>query len=148
MRYWLTPLSLFTFALLLAPAASAQANVANKTVKDAAQAGRIARGQYIVEDLVQCTRCHTPVNDNGQPDRGQWLMGGPIQTRPTYNSPSWALRAPRIAGRPPGTDADFIRLMTTGIARDGEPPDPPMLQFKMTRDDAEAVLAYLKSLAH
>ena len=75
-------------------------------------------------------------------------MGGPVQTRPTYNSPNWALRAPRIAGRPPGTDADFIRLMTTGIARTGQSPNMPMLQqLHMTHDDAEAVLAYLKSLS-
>ena len=146
MKLWLTPFSLFALSMFLAPGASAQANVSKKPVADAAQAGSIARGKYIVEDLVHCTRCHTPVNENGQPDRSQWLMGGPIQTRPTYNAPNWELRAPRIAGRPPGTDADFIRLMTTGIARTGLPPNLPMLQFHMTHDDAEAVLAYLKSL--
>lgn len=145
MRLWLIPLSILA---LSAPIASAQANSLRKPVTDAAQSSRIARGHYIVEDLVQCARCHTPVDENGHPYRDQWLMGGPVQTRPTYNSPNWALRAPRIAGRPPGTDADFIRLMTTGIARTGEPPNPPMLQFHMTKDDAEAVLAYLKSLAH
>jgi hypothetical protein len=73
-------------------------------------------------------------------------MGGPLQLRPTYPSPNWALRAPRIAGRPPGTDDDFIKLMMTGIARTGHQPDPPMPTFHMTRDDAESVLAYLKSL--
>ena len=51
-----------------------------------------------------------------------------------------------IGGRPPGTDADFIKLLTTGIARTGMPPNPPMPPFRMTRADAEAVLAYLKTL--
>lgn len=142
MKHFLT-LSL----LALSPILSAQANISNKSVKDAAQGSRVARGQYIVEDLVQCTRCHTPLDENGVRQRSQWLLGGPIQTRPTYDAPNWALRAPRIAGRPPGTDDDFIRLMTTGIARTGRPPDPPMLQFHMTREDAESVLAYLKSLS-
>jgi hypothetical protein len=58
----------------------------------------------------------------------------------------WADVAPRLAGAPPGTDADFIRLMTTGIARTGRPPRPPMLRLHMSRSDAAAVLAYLKSL--
>jgi hypothetical protein len=73
-------------------------------------------------------------------------MGGPVQTRPTYSDPKWALVEPRLAGTPPGTDADFIKLMTTGISRTGSPPNPPMPPFRMTREDAMAVLAYLKSL--
>jgi mono/diheme cytochrome c family protein len=108
--------------------------------------GAVARGKYIVEGVGLCTQCHTPVDAKGDRDRGQWLMGGPVQMEPTYRSPNWAIRAPRIAGGPPGTDQDFVRLMTTGISRLGKPLDPPMPPFRMTREDAEAVLAYLKSL--
>lgn len=147
MKHWLTRFSLFSLAVVVAPIATPQANVTNKAVKDTAQSGRIARGSYIVNDLVLCTQCHTPVDENGQKEASQFLMGGPIQIRPTYPSPDWAQRAPRIAGRPPGTDADFIKLMMTGIARTGRPPDPPMIQPHMTREDAESVLAYLKSLS-
>ena len=93
-----------------------------------------------------CERCHTPRDGNGNPDRENWLMGGPVQTEPTYAAPNWAQTEPRIAGSPPGTDAEFIRLLTTGISRTGRPPDLPMPPFRMTRADAEAVLAYLKSL--
>jgi mono/diheme cytochrome c family protein len=107
---------------------------------------QIERGRYIVENVAMCELCHTPRNENGNPDRGHWLGGGPAQLRPSYPSPYWALVEPRIAGRPPGTDADFIKLLTTGIARTGNPPNPPMPPFRMTRADAEAVLAYLKSL--
>jgi hypothetical protein len=67
--------------------------------------------------------------------------------RPAYPSPYWTQIEPRIAGRPPGTDADFIKLLTTGISRTGMPPNPPMPPFRMTRADAEAVLAYLKTLS-
>jgi len=105
-----------------------------------------ARGKYIVESVAMCEMCHTPRDENGQPDRGNWLMGGPVQLQPTYKAAHWAVKVPRIAGGPPGTEADFLRLMTTGIARTGSPPNPPMPQFHMTREDAEAVLAYLKSL--
>jgi len=116
--------------------------------KKATRAGTdvIERGKYIVENVAMCERCHTQRDPHGNPDRENWLMGGPTQTQPTYTAPNWALVEPRIAGTPPGTDAEFIRLLTTGISRTGRPPSLPMPPFRMTRDDAEAVLAYLKSL--
>ncbi|MBV9769699.1 MAG: cytochrome c [Bryobacterales bacterium] len=106
----------------------------------------VARGKYIVEDVAMCERCHTPRDEHGNPEMNRWLKGGPVQNVLTYPTPTFAGVEPRIAGSPPGTDATFITLMTTGIARTGKPPDPPMPQFHMTRQDAEAVLAYLKSL--
>jgi len=95
----------------------------------------------------KCELCHTPRDEYGKPDRGRWLMGGPVQLRPTYPARTWAVVAPPLAGEPPGSDAQFVRLLTTGISRTGSPPKPPMPPFRMTRADAEAVLAYLKSLA-
>jgi mono/diheme cytochrome c family protein len=106
----------------------------------------VERGKYIVESVAMCELCHTRRDERGNPDRGHWLMGGPLQIKATYTSPAWAIIAPRIAGTPPGTDEEFITLLTTGISRTGRPPNPPMPPFRMTRGDAEAVLAYLKSL--
>jgi mono/diheme cytochrome c family protein len=108
----------------------------------------LERGRYIVEHVAKCGRCHTPHNVAGEDehDRANWLMGGPLQIQPTYPINNWALVTPRIAGRPPGSDSEFVRLMTTGISRTGSPPKPPMPNFGMTRSDAESVLAYLKSL--
>jgi len=103
------------------------------------------RGKYIVEDVVHCEMCHTPRNEQGLPDRGRWLMGGPLQIRATYPN-SWATITPRLAGQPPGTDAEIVKLLTTGIWKTGAPPNPPMPQFHMAQADAEAVVAYLKSL--
>ena len=108
--------------------------------------GSVARGMYLVEDVVHCERCHTQRDEKGQPDRGRWLMGGPLQIKATYPAPGWAAVCPPIAGQPPGTDAEILTLLTTGIWKNGQPPRPPMPQFHMTRADAEAVLAYLKSL--
>lgn len=115
-------------------------------VSSQAADSNIERGRYIVENVAMCELCHTPRDEHGNPDRGRWLMGGPTQLRPAYPAPTWTLTEPRIGGGPPGTDADFIKLLTTGIARTGRPPNPPMPPFRMTRADAEAVLAYLKSL--
>ncbi|HUA85290.1 MAG TPA: c-type cytochrome [Bryobacteraceae bacterium] len=108
----------------------------------------IDRGRYIVESVAMCEQCHTPRDAQGQPIRDRWLMGGPTQLHASYPSADWAVIEPRIAGTPPGTDEEIIRLLTTGISRTGRPPRPPMPPFRMTHDDAEAVLAYLKSLPH
>jgi mono/diheme cytochrome c family protein len=58
----------------------------------------------------------------------------------------WPLLAPRIAGNPPGTDEDMVKLLTTGIGRDGRQLRPPMPQFRLTVEDARAVVAYLRTL--
>jgi mono/diheme cytochrome c family protein len=145
----LIKLSLTALLLLVADAsypAKAQVKQAKKTAESTGNQALIERGRYIVEGVAMCERCHTPRDEYGNPDRTRWLKGGPVQTDPTYPAPNWAKIEPRIAGTPPGTDAEFITLMTTGIARTHLPPSPPMPQFRMTRGDAEAVLAYLKSL--
>jgi hypothetical protein len=59
----------------------------------------------------------------------------------------WAFQAPAIAGLPGFTQDEIVRLLSDGIvARTGQPPTPPMPRFRMTREDAQAVFAYLKSL--
>jgi mono/diheme cytochrome c family protein len=108
--------------------------------------GGVARGKYIVEDVAMCEQCHTRRDESGKADAGNWLKGGPLQIRPTYPASDWAVEVPRIAGGPPGTKEDFMRLLTIGIARTGKPPLRPMHQYHMTRADAEAVYAYLLPL--
>jgi mono/diheme cytochrome c family protein len=136
----------FFFTLGLSKDASAQPHA--KADRGASDSSAVERGRYIVEDVVMCARCHTPGNLNGEGERTNWLKGGPLQIKPTYPVPNWAVITPRLAGGPPNTDAEFIRLITTGIARTGAPPRAPMPTFHMTRADAEAVLAYLKSLKY
>ena len=102
--------------------------------------------RYIVEDLAQCWRCHSPVDQRGVRDRANWLHGGQVGMRPTVPVGEWAIVAPRLAGSPPGNDAQFVHLMVTGISRTGRYLRQPMPQFRMKQEDAEAVLAYLKSL--
>lgn len=112
----------------------------------AAAPADLARGAYIVEEVAQCGRCHSPVDSAGERDQTRWLVGGALDVAPTVAKENWAMIAPRLAGNPPGTAEQFITLMTTGISRNGRPMRRPMPQFHMTQTDAEAVLAYLKSL--
>jgi mono/diheme cytochrome c family protein len=114
---------------------------------DAAAGGdKVARGRYIVEDVAMCWRCHTPVGRDGYRDETHHLLGGPTGLQSSVAIDDWAIIAPRLAGAPPGTDAEFVRLLTTGISRNGHYLRQPMPQFRMSQTDAESVLAYLKSL--
>lgn len=107
----------------------------------------VERGRYIAEDLAVCSECHTPRDAQGGLDRSKWLEGAPLWLQPARPTEDWPILAPRIAGNPPGTDAEMIKLLTTGIWRDGKPLRPPMPQFRMSVEDAKAVVAYLKSLS-
>jgi len=106
----------------------------------------IARGKYVVEGVAMCGQCHTPRNGHGEADGTQALQGAPLWLQPATPIGDWPSLAPRIAGIPPGTEAQMVTLLTTGVWRDGKRPRPPMPQFRMTQQDAQAVVAYLKSL--
>ncbi len=106
----------------------------------------MARGKYIVEDVAVCGQCHTPRDSSGNLDRSRWLQGGPVPYQPSRPDSDWPISAPRIGGTVPANDADMIRLLTTGIWTTGNRLRLPMPQFRMDRSDAEAVVAYLKTV--
>jgi mono/diheme cytochrome c family protein len=106
----------------------------------------IARGKYVADGVAMCGDCHTPLAGNGGLDRTRWLEGATVRLKPADPVADWPLQAPRIAGLPPGSDADMVKLLSTGIWRDGKQLRPPMPQFRMTPEDAKSVVAYLKSL--
>ena len=108
--------------------------------------GDIARGAYIVNSVAMCPTCHTPHMSDGQLNRSQWLQGGPIVYLPAQPMPNWPLYEPRIGGTLPTSEANMITLLTTGIWTDGKELRDPMPKFHMNRADAEAVIAYLKTV--
>jgi Cytochrome c len=143
---------LFTAAVALAvisypcPQAFAQTDKPQHPGKPAAAGSDVARGKYIVEDVAMCEECHTPRDSSGNPDHSRRLQGAPILCLSPNHDPNWPLSAPRIGGTPPASDADMIKLLTTGVWTTGARLRFPMPQFRMERTDAEAVVAYLKSL--
>jgi len=134
--------------LLIGHEYPASAQEAKKTAPaQASSTGSAAsRGQYIVEDVAMCGQCHTPRLANGNPDRSRWLAGAPVPYQPSQPTANWPTVAPRIAGQTPTTAEGMVILLTTGIWTDGKPLRDPMPKFHMTKADAEAVVAYLKSL--
>ena len=138
---------LFLVLLTLFPLARAQqVKQPSKSAKYTNSKSLVSRGKYIVEGVAMCGQCHTPRDSAGFPDRSRWLQGAPVWLVSAEPVADWPLQAPRIAGTPPGSDTELVTLLTTGIWRDGKPLRPPMPQFHMTREDADSVVAYLKSL--
>ncbi len=109
----------------------------------------VKRGEYIVHGVGLCVDCHSPRGERGEFVAGRHLTGSPIPFAPTIPMPAWATTAPSIAGLPPGWDEEaMVRFLMTGERPNNMPSTrPPMPPYRMSRDDAEAVAAYVHSLA-
>ena len=141
---------IFSISLICGPTAmpaQAQARKSPPAKGTAESGGDVARGKYLVEGVAMCGECHTPRDSSGNLDRSRWLQGSPVGWSPADGAVSnWPLIAPRIGGNPPASDADMVKLLTTGIWTTGKPLRLPMMPFRMTEADAKAVVAYLKSV--
>jgi mono/diheme cytochrome c family protein len=117
----------------------------NATASDN-NAKQIARGEYLVKGLAGCGDCHTPMNEKGELVMDEWLRGTKLVFGPLVPMPNWAGSSVNIAGLPGWDAKKAVALLMTGLAPNGQPPRPPMPRYRMNKEDAEAVVAYLKSL--
>lgn len=111
-------------------------------------ARKLARGKYLVENVGMCADCHSPRNDKGEHDPARWLRGSVLDIVPAQPLPStvWADAAPWIAGLPSISEADAVSLLSTGKTTTGATKRAPMPPYRFSQQDAEAVVAYLKTL--
>jgi hypothetical protein len=107
----------------------------------------IDRGRYITHSVAMCVECHSPRDEDGQLLHEQEFQGAPVPVGGPRWSRDWAVRAPAIAGLPGWSESDAVALLMLGRRPTGESPRRPMPPFRMDRDDATAVVRYLKSLA-
>jgi len=108
--------------------------------------GNVEHGRYIVEDVVHCVECHSSRDAMGNILPSTRFLGGPIPFRPSWSN-DWAASAPRNKGLNGYTDELAFRLFTQGsIGRSGAVLRPPMPRFRMSRQDAADVIAYMRSI--
>jgi len=112
-----------------------------------ADQSQIDRGKYLVEDVGMCEECHTPRHANGDLDESRRLQGAAIWIMPVHTMTNWAMRAPALAGLPGFTDAEAETILEQGIGPNGLPIQPPMHIYHMNTADAQAIVAYLRSLS-
>jgi mono/diheme cytochrome c family protein len=106
----------------------------------------VERGRYLTHDVAMCVQCHSPRDRKGAIIREEEFRGAPNPFPPPFEGAPWAIRSVNIRGLGGLPEEAVIRLLTTGIGRRGTPPDPPMPPFRMSKADAEAIVAYLRSL--
>jgi mono/diheme cytochrome c family protein len=114
----------------------------------AADDALVERGRYITHDLAMCVQCHTPRDASGQLVRVREFMGGDafaVGPPPFMDPAAWCIVTPRIAGLPGFTDAEAVSS-SEGARLGTHQPKWPMPPFRMSREDAAAVVAYLRSL--
>jgi mono/diheme cytochrome c family protein len=114
----------------------------------AADAAKIERGRYITHDVAMCVQCHTPRDESGTLIESKAFMGATFPVGPPGFIPEaeWCIATPRVAGLPGFTDDEAVEFFMTGARLGRHQPKWPMPPFRMNRADAEAVVAYLRSL--
>jgi mono/diheme cytochrome c family protein len=148
--------NVFRFAAIVAAAALAAVSASSQTAASgpaptaaasrAADPKLIERGRYLTHDVAMCVQCHSPRDRKGAILREEEFRGSPNPFPPPFEGAPWAIRSVNIRGLGGLPEEAVIRLLTTGIGRRGTPPDPPMPPFRMSKADAEAIVAYLRSL--
>lgn len=110
----------------------------------------VARGKYLVDDVARCGMCHTLADASGQPDATKYLKGGPLSMQPLQTVERWHKTAPDITSTSRlwqrWGDAGFVKFLETAAGPTGNKADPPMPPYKLSHEDAQAIVDYLKSL--
>jgi cytochrome c553 len=119
----------------------------------AADSDRLARGSYLVNQVLACGACHTG-RQNGdiltEPERTDAFLGGGNR----YVESMGSLSVPNISADPETgigrwKDDEVLRALRDGIAPDGHfliPVMPFGAYQHLSDDDARAVVAYLRSV--
>lgn len=126
---------------------------------DATVVDPVARGLYIMNVLGACTFCHTPLLENGMRDPNMLLAG--VDCFLDLDSPTFVddmdgtgcLSTRNLTNHETGlknaTDAQIKDAFQNGVRTDGKrifPIMPYYLFHNMTEDDADAIVAYLRTV--
>ena len=110
----------------------------------------VARGKYLAV-VGGCTDCHTPGFFFGKPDEKRYLggseVGFEIPGLGVFHGPN--LTPDKETGLGSWSDAEIITALTTGVRPDKRilaPIMPWKALAQLTKDDAMAIVAYLRSV--
>ena len=120
------------------------------TVALAAQDARVERGKYLVEEVARCQECHTPRTPTNELDRAQWLKGATLAGVPSTPIADWHQKSPDISSTSAlwqrWGDAGFTTFLETAKNPRGGKAGPPMPPYMLKAEDAESIVAYLKTV--
>jgi D-sorbitol dehydrogenase (acceptor) len=105
----------------------------------AAEPGAVEYGKSLVKEVANCGDCHTPRAAGGGLDQSRWLKGAlPPKASPDLTASSrlflqWG-------------EKGMVKFLETGIDPAGRPAPSHMPAFKLRPHDAEAIVAYLRTV--
>ncbi len=114
----------------------------------AAESGAIAYGKYLVEEVAKCGDCHTRRTAAGALDASNRLKGAHVVSGcEIKNGPKYApdVTASSELFRLWGATG-MTQFLTTALDPRGRAASAPMPAYRLRPHDAEAVVAYLKTL--
>ncbi len=153
--------AVLVFGAQSSPAAQEETNSTTRSVLDQEPIprtpARLARGEYLVEGLLQCPACHSENDFSKRPFQvlpGKKLGGFVFPNEEIGLPKPNRVVAPNISPDPEygaGTwkDADFVRALRQGIGHDGRTLFPlmPYYYFRnLSDEDLAAVIVYERSL--
>ena len=108
------------------------------------------RGKYLVEEVARCQECHTPKTDAGDLDTTKMLKGAKLNIAPIATITGWHAASPDLTSTSAlwqrWGDDGMIKFLETAKNPRGGKAGPPMPAYTMKHEDADAIVAYLKSL--
>jgi mono/diheme cytochrome c family protein len=137
----------YVFAMTLGAALAASGSLPSPASADDAQ---VARGRYLVV-IAGCSDCHTPGALLGAPDMKRYLGGSDVG----FSIPGLGvsvgqnLTPDKETGIGDWSGEQIIAAIRTGKTPDGRTLSPVMPYFalsKLTDEDAQAIVAFLKSI--
>src|SRR5215469_16902951 len=136
------PAPIYKIALPQPVVPNAQQPMTEADLKD-----KVKRGFYLVT-IAHCMECHSPLGPKGR-DFTRLGAGGFELKGPWGVTVSRNITSSKTKGIGEWTDDEIKRAITQGIRKDGTKLRPPMgFQFyaKMTPDDLDAIVAYLRTV--
>jgi mono/diheme cytochrome c family protein len=114
----------------------------------------VERGRYIMNNLGACTFCHTPLNPDGSRDLTRLFAGVDCfididPTTPNFGCISTRNLTNDATGLKNATDTQIKNAFRNGMRIDGKTLAPLMPYYifhNMTDDDADAIVAYLRTV--
>jgi mono/diheme cytochrome c family protein len=108
---------------------------------------KVKKGFYLAT-IGHCFECHTPMTAKGH-NWADYGRGGMEFPGPWGTSVSRNITASKDKGIGGWTEAEIVKAVTTGVAKDGTHLKPPMgfaYYAHMTGDDLDALVAYLRTV--
>lgn len=108
----------------------------------------IERGGYLVNAVMACNSCHTPIGPNG-PDLSRLLSGGRTFDEPRFKVTGSNITPDKETGIGNWSDVDLKAFLRTGVRPNGVPVAPIMPSIfytVLTARDLDALVAYLRSI--